>query len=153
MTDSRTAKRAVAAEVWTDEERAAMQEHAKEMKTAVARRGSGKQVDGEADVLARIAEMSGSDRAMAERIHALVKANAPELTPTTWYGQPAYAKAGKVVCFFQPAAKFKLRYATFGFNEAATLDEGSMWPIYWALTKLTPAEETRIAELVKKAVS
>ncbi|NUR71724.1 MAG: DUF1801 domain-containing protein [Hamadaea sp.] len=130
---------------FTAEERAAMKEHAKEMKAAQAG------ADAEAEVLAKIAEMDGSDRAMAEKIHAIVKKVAPELTPQTWYGQPAYKKNGKVVCFFQAKAKFKTRYATFGFQEAAQLDEGGMWPTSYALTKLSAADEKRIAELVKKA--
>jgi uncharacterized protein YdhG (YjbR/CyaY superfamily) len=134
------------AQAFTDEERAAMKERSRE-----ARRGK---TDGESDVLEKIAEMSGPDRDMAERIHALVKANAPALTPRTWYGMPAYAaKGGKVVCFFQPAQKFKERYATFGFNPVANLDDGAMWPTAFALTELTAAEEERIAALVKKAVS
>ena len=150
-TTRRSTAKATSSKVWTDEERAAMQEHAKEMKAA-ARRGA--KADGEADVLAKIAEMPASDRALAERIHAIVKASAPDLSPKTWYGMPAYANAdGKVVCFFTPAAKFKERYASFGFNTAANLDDGRMWPTSWALTKLTAAEEARLAELVKKAVS
>jgi uncharacterized protein YdhG (YjbR/CyaY superfamily) len=136
----------------TAEELAALKETVKERKAA-ARRGAGK-ADGEADVLAKIAEMPKSDRVMAERIHAIVKASAPALSPKTWYGVPAYAnKDGKVICFFTPAAKFKSRYASFGFNDDANLDEGSMWPTAWALTKLTPADEKRIGELVNKAVS
>ncbi len=136
----------------TTEELAALKETVKERKAA-ARRGAGK-TDGEADVLAKIAEMPESDRVMAERIHAIVKENAPDLTPRTWYGMPAYAnKDGKIICFFQAADKFKARYATFGFNDDAKLDEGSMWPTSWALTKLTPADEARVAELVKRAVS
>ena len=142
-------KRTEDTQVWTDEERAAMQEHAKDMKA----KRSGKKVDGEADILAKIAEMPESDRVMAERIHAIVKETVPELTPRTWYGMPAYSKDGKLVCFFQAAAKFKARYATFGFEENAKIDEGSMWPTSWALTKLTPANEARIVELLKKAVS
>ena len=136
---------------WTDEERDAMKEHAKELKAA-AKRGAAKE-EGEADVLAKIAEMPKADRAIAERIHEVVKATAPDLMPRTWYGMPAYAKDGNIVCFFQPADKFKARYATFGFNDAATLDEGAMWPTSWALTKLTTADEKKIGELVKKAVS
>jgi len=137
---------------WTDEERAAMKERAREMK-AEARRGAAR-ADGERDVLAKIAEMPGSDRAMAERLHALVTSTAPNLSPKTWYGMPAYANDdGKIVCFFQAADKFKYRYATFGFNEDANLDEGSMWPTAFALTKLTAADEARIGALVKKAVS
>ena len=143
-----TAKRSE--KVWTDEERDAMKERAKEQKAA-ARRGASK-ADGESDVLAKIAEMPKSDRIMAERIHAIVKASAPGLSPKTWYGMPAYAKDGKVVCFFQAADKFKARYATFGFNDDAHLDEGNMWPTSWALTRLTDADEATIAKLVKKAV-
>ncbi|MEV6322717.1 DUF1801 domain-containing protein [Nocardia sp. NPDC051787] len=138
---------------FTDEERAAMKEHAQELKTAARRGSRASKADGEKDVLAKIAEMPESDRAMAERIHAVVTASAPDLTPKLWYGMPAYAKDGKVVCFFQTAAKFKSRYATFGFNDIANLDEGTMWPTAFALTKLTAAEEARIGELVKKAVS
>lgn len=135
---------------FTDEERDAMKEHAKELKTA-ARRGSAS--DTESEVLAKIAEMPDADRALAERIHAVVKANAPALTPKLWYGQPAYAKNGKVVCFFQAASKFKTRYATLGFNEAANLDDGTMWPTAFALTALSAADEARIGALVKQAVS
>jgi uncharacterized protein YdhG (YjbR/CyaY superfamily) len=138
---------------FTDEERAAMKERAQELK-AEARRGSraGK-ADGESDVLAKIAEMSGSDRSMAKRLHEIVKSSAPELSPKTWYGMPAYAKDGKIVCFFKPAQKFKSRYATLGFEDAANLDEGGMWVTSFALKKLTAADEKRIAALVKKAVS
>ena len=150
-TAKRTAARDTASKVWTDEERAAMQEHAKEMK-AEARRGKDR-ADGERDVLAKIADMPKSDRDMAERIHAVVQASAPDLSPKTYYGMPAYARDGKVICFFQPADKFKARYATFGFNDDANLDDGSMWPTSWALTKLTAADEKKIGELVKKAVS
>ena len=131
---------------FTAEEKAAMRERAKELKTASAK------ADSESDVLAKIAEMPESDRAMAERIHAVIKDVAPDLSPRTWYGMPAYAKDGKVVCFFQAADKFKARYATFGFNDDAKLDEGSMWPTSYALTKLTAADEARIRELVAKAV-
>ena len=130
---------------FTAEERAAMRERVKEMKAGGA--------DGESDVLAKIAEMPESDRVMAERIHAIVKATAPELSSRTWYGMPAYAKDGKVICFFQSAQKFKARYATVGFSDKANLDEGAMWPTSYALKKLTAAEEKRIAELVKRAVS
>jgi uncharacterized protein YdhG (YjbR/CyaY superfamily) len=138
---------------FTDEERAAMKERARELK-AEARRGSrAKKTDGESDLLAKIAEMPEPDRAMAERLHAIVKASAPALSPKTWYGMPAYAKDGKVVCFFQSAEKFKSRYATFGFNDAANLDEGAMWPVAFALTALTAADEARIGALVRKAVS
>lgn len=154
MTDTKSAKGSKAratTEVWTDEERAAMQEHAKAMKKAV-RRGKTTEADGEADLLEKVAEMPPSDRAMAERIHAIIKGTAPDLESRTWYGMPAYARDGKVVCFFQPAIKFKARYATLGFNDAATLDDGSMWPTSWALTKLTPADEMQVAQLVKRAV-
>ncbi len=138
---------------FTDEERAAMKERAQELK-AQARRGSraGK-ADGESDVLAKIAEMPEPDRAMAKRLHAVITASAPALSPKTWYGMPAYAKNGKVVCFFQSAQKFKTRYATFGFSDAANLDKGALWPVAFALKELTAAEETKIAALVKKAVS
>jgi uncharacterized protein YdhG (YjbR/CyaY superfamily) len=140
--------------VFTEEEREAIKERAKEGK-AEARRGSraGK-ADGESDVLAKIAEMPEADRVRAARIHAIVKSKAPDLSPRTWYGMPAYANQdGKVICYFTPAAKFKERYATFGFNADAHLDEGNMWPTSWALTKLTAAEEAKIGALVKKAVS
>ena len=147
----RTAGRETPAEGWTDEERAAMKEHAKELKVA-AKRGADKEA-GEADVLAKIAEMPKSDRTMAERIHEVVKANGPDLMPRTWYGMPAYARDGKVVCFFQAADKFKARYATFGFNDIANLDDGAMWPTSWALTQLTTVAEATIGALVKKAVS
>ena len=130
---------------FTADERAAMKERARELKAEAAK------ADGESVLLAAIAEMKGNDRAMAERFHEIVKASAPALTSKTWYGMPAYAKDGKVVCFFQPAAKFKSRYATFGFNDDATLDQGDMWPTSWALVKLTAAEEKKIAALVKKA--
>src|SRR5262245_38383600 len=126
---------------FTDDEKAAMKERAKELKSA------GK-AEGESDVLAKIAEMPKSDRAMAKRLHALIKARAPELTPRTWYGMPAYAKDGKVVCFFRNASKFKDRYATFGFNDAANLDDGAMWATGFALKELTPSGEKKIAALV-----
>lgn len=139
-------------EVWTAEEKAAMREHARDVKAQARRAARGGKPDGEADLLAKIAEMPDADRVMAERIHAIVMATAPGLSPKTWYGMPAYANAqGKVVCFFQAAAKFKARYATFGFDQEAHLDDGTMWPTSWALTKLTPAAEKQIAELVKKA--
>ena len=147
----RTAVRETPAEGWTDEEKAAMKEHARELKAA-AKRGADKEA-GEADVMAKIADMPKSDRAMAERIHEVVKANAPDLLPRTWYGMPAYARDGKIVCFFQAADKFKVRYATFGFNDIASLDDGAMWPTSWALTKLTDADEKKIGALVKKSVS
>jgi uncharacterized protein YdhG (YjbR/CyaY superfamily) len=147
---TRTAERATPSDKWTAEERAAMKERAKEMKAEA--RANKNRADGEADLLAKIAEMPKSDRVMGERIHAVITANAPILSPKTWYGMPAYAKGDKVVCFFQAADKFKARYATFGFNDTAKLDEGSMWPTSWALTKLTAADEARIGALVKKAV-
>ncbi len=136
---------------FTAEEKAAMKERAKELKAE--ERAKKDKAAGESDVLAKIAEMQGSDRAMAERIHEIIKASAPALSPKTWYGMPAYAKDGKVVCFFQSAQKFKARYATFGFNDTANLDEGAMWPTAFALAELTPAVEERIVALVKKAVS
>ena len=132
---------------FTDEERAAMKERAQELKAEAAK------ADGESDVLAKIAEMAEPDRAMAERLHAIVKASAPDLAPKTWYGMPAYAMDGKVVCFFQSAQKFKTRYATLGFSDTANLDDGDMWPTAFALNGLTPAEEAKIVALVKKAVS
>jgi hypothetical protein len=137
---------------FTAEERAAMKDHAQELKTAARRGPRAAKADGESDVLEKIAEMQESDRVMAERLHAIIKASAPELSPKTWYGMPAYAKDGKIVCFFQPAQKFKTRYATLGFNDPANLDEGSMWPVAYALTELTAADEARIGALVKKAV-
>jgi uncharacterized protein YdhG (YjbR/CyaY superfamily) len=136
---------------FTDEERAAMKERARELK-AEARANKDK-ADGESDVLAKIAEMPEPERAMAKRLHAIITASAPALSPKTWYGMPAYAKDGKVVCFFQSAQKFNSRYATFGFNDEANLDEGAMWPTSFALKELTAAEEARIGALVKKAVS
>jgi len=135
------------ATTFTAEERAAMKERNRELRSA----RSGK-ADGERDLLAKVAEMQGSDRAMAERIHAIVKATAPELAPRTWYGMPAYAKDDKVVCFFKPAEKFKARYATLGFSDKANLDDGAMWPSEFALTELTAEVEARISSLVKKAV-
>jgi len=134
-------------EAFTDEERAAIKERVRETKAAAAK------ADGESALLAKIAEMREPDRAMAKRLHAVIKASAPSLSPTLWYGMPAYAKDGKVVCFFQPAQKFKTRYATFGFSDKAHLDEGTMWPNAFALTKLTAADEARVGALVKKAVS
>jgi uncharacterized protein YdhG (YjbR/CyaY superfamily) len=138
---------------FTDDERAAMKERARELKTEARRGPRRDQADGEKDVLARIAEMPEPDRAMAERLHAIIKTSAPVLSPKTWYGMPAYAKDGKVVCFFQSAQKFKSRYATFGFSDEARLDDADMWPTSFALKQLTPAEEARISALVKKAVS
>ena len=144
MAEGKTAK------TFTDEEKAAMKERAREQKAAARRDGK---ADGESDVLAKIAEMAEPDRGMAERIHALVKTAAPDLSPKTWYGMPAYAKGKDVVCFFQSAQKFKSRYATLGFSDKANLDEGTMWPTSFALMELTDVEEARIAELVKKAAS
>ncbi len=157
MTEKKPAKKVTRASRsvrgFTDEEGTAMRERAQELK-AEARRGRGaEKADGENDVLAKIAEMPQPDRAMAERLHALVKASAPVLAPKTWYGMPAYAQDGHVVCFFQSAQKFKTRYATFGFTDKANLDEGAMWPTAFALKQLSAAEEARIAALVKRAVS
>ncbi len=140
-------------EGFTDEERAAMKERVQELKAAGRRGPRAAKADGESAVLAKIAEMPEPDRAMGERLHAVIRASAPALSPRLWYGMPAYAKDGKVVCFFQSAQKFKTRYATFGFSDAANLDEGAMWPTAFALTELTAAEEARIGALVKKAVS
>jgi uncharacterized protein YdhG (YjbR/CyaY superfamily) len=136
---------------FTDEERAAMRERAKEVKAGGRRGSRAGKADGESDVLAKIAEMPESDRVMAERLHALIKASAPSLSPRTWYGMPAYAKDGKVVCFFQSAEKFNTRYATFSFSDKANLDEGAMWPTSFALKELTAAEEARIGALVRRA--
>jgi uncharacterized protein YdhG (YjbR/CyaY superfamily) len=150
MSDTPTAAKRTAAtgksyEGFTDEERGAMKERAKELKAAKA--------DGESAVLAKLAEMPEPDRVLGERLHAVIRASAPSLSPKLWYGMPAYAKDGKVVCFFQSAQKFKTRYATFGFNAEANLDDGTMWPTAYALTELTAADEARIGALVKKAVS
>jgi uncharacterized protein YdhG (YjbR/CyaY superfamily) len=130
-----------------------MKERAQELKAEARRGGRASKADGEKDVLAKIAEMPEADRVMAERLHALVKASAPDLAPRTWYGMPAYAKDGKVLCYFQSAHRFKSRYATFGFNDTANLDEGAMWPTAFALKKLTAGEEAKIRALVKRAVS
>jgi uncharacterized protein YdhG (YjbR/CyaY superfamily) len=155
MAEKRTAKKSTQASAkrtstsskgFTAEERAAMKERAKELKAEAAK------ADGEKALLAKIAEMKGSDRAMATRLHAIITAAAPTLSPKTWYGMPAYAQDGKIVCFFQSAEKFDARYATFGFSDEATLDQGAMWPTSWALTELTAAEERKITTLVKKAV-
>jgi uncharacterized protein YdhG (YjbR/CyaY superfamily) len=149
MTDTKkSAKRDTAADKkqsagFTDEERGAMKERARELKADKA--------DGESEVLAKIAELPASDRALGERLHAVIKASAPDLTPRLWYGMPAYAKDGKVLCFFQSAQKFKTRYATLGFSDEANLDSGAMWPTAYALTKLTAADEKKIGTLVKKA--
>ena len=139
-----TQKSAKKSEGFTDEERAAMKEYVQELK--------GGKVEGESVVLAKIAGMSEPDRAMGKRLHAIIKASAPALSPRLWYGMPAYARDGKVVCFFQSAQKFKTRYATFGFSDKATLDDGAVWPVAFALKQLTAAEEKRISALVKKAV-
>jgi uncharacterized protein YdhG (YjbR/CyaY superfamily) len=136
---------------FTDEERAAMKERAKELKAEA--RANKDRAEGESEVLAKIAELPEPERAMANRLHEIIKASAPALSPKTWYGMPAYAKAGKVVCFFQSAQKFNTRYATFGFSDTANLDEGDLWPVAFALKELTAATEARISALVKKAVS
>ncbi len=158
MSDRQRSARTITAadgsvEGFTAEERAAMRERAREVKAAARRGARAAGADGEKDVLAKIAEMAEPDRAMAERIHALVMASAPDLAPKLWYGMPAYAKDGNVVCHFQDARKFKTRYATLGFSDEAHLDDGAMWPVAFALRELTAADEARIAELVKKAVS
>ena len=140
-------------EGFTDEERGAMKERAQELKAAARRGSRAAKADGESSVLTKIAEMPEADRALGERLHAVIKATAPALEPRLWYGMPAYAKDGKVVCFFQSAQKFKTRYATFGFSDQANLDDGAMWPTAFALTELTAADEARIGALVKKAVS
>jgi len=142
-----------AAKGFTDQERAAMKERARELKAEARRGPRANEADGERDVLAKIAEMPNPDRAMAERLHAIVKASAPALVPRTWYGMPAYARDGNVVCFFQSAQKFKARYAMIGFSDKAHLDEGTVWPVAFALKELTAADEARIGALVKKAVS
>jgi hypothetical protein len=149
MTEKKSGKEKVKG--FTDDEKAAMQARAQELKAEA--HGDQSKADGERDVLAKIAEMSEPDRGMANRLHAIIKANAPALSPKTWYGSPAYAKDGKVICYFQSAQKFKTRYMTFGFSDSANLDEGNMWPVAFALTELTAADEAKIAALVKKAVS
>jgi uncharacterized protein YdhG (YjbR/CyaY superfamily) len=147
MAESKTAtKRTGSTKSFTAAERAAMKERAKELKAEAAK------ADGEKALLEKVAEMKGSDKAMAKRLHAVITAAAPSLTPKTWYGMPAYAKDGKILCFFQSAEKFGARYATLGFNDVATLDDGAMWPTAFALKELTAADEERIAELVKRAV-
>src|SRR5213595_4283886 len=135
---------------FTDEERAAMKEYVQEMKASAQRGPRAEKADGESALLAKIAEMQEPDRAMAKRLHAIIKASAPALAPRTWYGMPAYAKDGNIVCHFQPAQKFKTRYPTLGFSDKANLDDGTMWPVAYALTTLTKADEARIAALVKK---
>ena len=156
MTDTKTnPKRAstsrAATKIWTDEERAAMKDSARERKASSKRSPEDDRAAGEAEVRAKIADMPEPDRAMAERVHALVTSSVPALVPKTYYGMPAYAKDGKVVCFFKPKSKFKVRYASFEFQPDATLDDGEMWPVSFALIKLTTATEARIADLVKKA--
>jgi uncharacterized protein YdhG (YjbR/CyaY superfamily) len=138
---------------FTDEERSAMKDRVQEMKVTARRAPRADEADGESEVLAKLAEMSKSDRAMGERLHAIIKASAPALSPKLWYGMPAYAKDGNIVCHFQPAQKFKTRYATLGFSDKAKLDDGAIWPVAYALTNLTAAAEARIGALVKKAVS
>jgi uncharacterized protein YdhG (YjbR/CyaY superfamily) len=147
MAESKTAKKGTGStKAFTAEERAAVRERAKELKAEAAK------VDGEKALLEKVAEMKGTDRELATRLHALITDAAPSLTPKTWYGMPAYAKDGKILCFFQSAAKFNSRYATFGFTDEAHIDQGAMWPTSWALKELTPAEEKKIVTLVKKAV-
>lgn len=154
MTATKKSSTGQAFDGFTEDERAAMKARAQELKASARRSGSKTaKADGEADLLAKIAEMEGEDRVLAERLHAIVKETAPDIESKTWYGMPAYAKDGKVVCFFKPAKKFKVRYAELGFNDAAKLDDGAMWPTAYALTELTPGVEARIADLVKKAVS
>jgi uncharacterized protein YdhG (YjbR/CyaY superfamily) len=148
---AKTTASARSAQGFSDEERAAMKERSQELKASAGRGSGAGKADGERDVLAKIAELPEEDRAVAERLHAIVKASAPGLTPRTWYGMPAYAKDGKVVCFFQGSQKFKTRYSTLGFGDAANLDDGAMWPTAFALQKLTAAVEKRIGALVKQA--
>jgi uncharacterized protein YdhG (YjbR/CyaY superfamily) len=148
-----TATKVKAANVWTDEERAAMQASARERKAASRRDPADERAAGEAEVRAKIADMPTADRVMGERIHELVTKAVPSLAPKTYYGMPAYAKNGKVICFYKPASKFKVRYSTFEFQPEARLDDGEMWPVSFAVTELTPRTEARIAELVKKAAS
>jgi len=138
---------------FTDDERAAMKERARELKMEARRGAKDDRAEGEKELLAKIAEMAEPDRSMAKRLHAIITAAAPVLSPRTWYGMPAYAREGKVVCFFQSAQKFKARYATFGFSDEANLDEGAMWPTSFALKELTPVEEARVSALVKRAMS
>jgi hypothetical protein len=147
MAETKTARKGARSNGFSAEERAAMKERSRELKAA------GKRADGESDVLAKIAEMRGTDRVMAERLHALIKASAPGLLPRTWYGMPAYAKDDKVLCYFKPAEKFKTRYATLGFSDRAKLDDGAMWPVEFALRSWTGTEEKRISELVTRAMS
>ena len=160
MSERKSAKKATsttatgkASQGFTEDERAAMKERAQELKAASRRGARTSKADGEQDVLEKIAEMTGPDHALAERLHAIIMASAPDLSPRTWYGQPAYARDGKVVCFFQASQKFNTRYSTLGFSDEATLDDGTMWPTSFALKALTPADEKKIGALVKKAVS
>jgi uncharacterized protein YdhG (YjbR/CyaY superfamily) len=153
MPDKTTTAARKKSSLWSDEEKAAMQETAQERKRASRRDPAAEREEGERDVVAKIAEMAPPDRVMAERLHAIVKATAPALVPRTWYGMPAYSMDGKVICFFKAASKYNQRYATFGFDQAANIDEGTMFPTSWGLTKLTRADEEQIAELVKRAVS
>jgi uncharacterized protein YdhG (YjbR/CyaY superfamily) len=158
MAETRSAKKGTsvkkrASSGFTEDERAAMRERAEELKAAASRGSGAKRADGESDVLAKIAEMPQPDRAMAERLHALITATAPDLWPRTWYGMPAYAKDGKVLCFFQGSQKFKARYSTLGFSDQANLDDGAMWPTSFALKELTSGGEAKIRALVKQAVS
>jgi uncharacterized protein YdhG (YjbR/CyaY superfamily) len=154
---TKSAKRSAASdktfEGFTAEERAAMKDHARDLKAASRRGAKATDADVEAEVLAKIAEMQEKDRVMAERLHAVIKASVPDITPRLWYGMPAYAKDGKTVCFFQPAQKFKTRYATLGFSDRANLDEGATWPTSYALLEVTAADEARIGALVKRAAS
>ena len=152
MATPKTTTKTKAANVWTDEERAAMQASAKERKSASRRDPAAERAEGEAEVLAKIADMPEADRIIGERIHELVATTAPSLAPKTYYGMPAYAKDGKVICFYKPASKFKVRYSTFEFQPDARLDDGEMWPVSFAVTELTPQSTAQIAELVKKAV-
>ena len=146
MAEKKTARKRTSTKGFTAEERAAMKERAKELKAEAAK------ADGEKALLEKVGEMKGSDKTIAKRLHAIITAAAPSLAPKTWYGMPAYARDGKIVCFFQSAAKFDSRYATFGFSDEANIDQGAMWPTSWALKKLSPAEEKKIVALVKKAV-
>jgi hypothetical protein len=152
MKDTRRSAKRTTSEGFTNEERAAMKERARELKAAARRGPRADKADEERAVLAKIAEMPEPDRAMGARLHAIIRASAPALSPRLWYGMPAYAKDGKVVCFFQSAQKFKTRYATFGFSDAANLDRGGLWPVAFALKELTATEEAKIGALVKKAV-
>ena len=157
MKDAKSAKSTTASDTkyegFTDEERAAMKDRAKELKTAARRGSRADKADGESEVLAAIAELPEAGRALGERLHAIIKASAPDLAPRLWYGMPAYAKHGKVLCHFQPAQKFKTRYATFGFSDQAHLDDGALWPVAFALKELTAAAEAKIAALVSQAAS